>query len=136
MFVSLKCAILASPGPIVATPSRPSQGNFPKPTKLRVWPGTRPRGLDRLWTIFVLAVVSCLMVAASGCGSGVSVLASEPRIQVTPGTVNFGDVGVGASVVSSVTITNPNPTASASFQVNVSGQTFSLLGNSGTPISI
>jgi hypothetical protein len=134
--VSLKCAIPASSDAIAATPSRPSQGNFPKPNKIRVWPGTRPPGLDRLWTIFVPAVVCCLMVAASGCGSGVIVLVSEPRIQVTPGTVNFGEVGVGVSVVSNVTITNPNPTASASVQVNVSGQTFSLLGNSNTPISI
>src|SRR3984885_9016561 len=136
MFVSSKCAILASPEAIVATPSRPSQGNFPKPNKLRVWPGTRPPGLDRLWTIFVFAVVCCLMIAASGCGSGVNVLASEPRIQVTPGTVNFGGVGVGVLAVSSVTITNPNPTSSASLQANVSGQTFSLLGNSSMPISI
>ena len=134
--MSLKCAIPAFSDAIVATPSHPSQGNFPKPNKLRVWPGTRPPGLDRLWTIFVPAVVCCLMVAASGCGSGVSVLLSEPRIQVTPGTVNFGEVGVGVSAVSNVTITNPNPTSSASFQVNVSGQTFSLLGNSNTPISI
>jgi hypothetical protein len=40
MFVSLKYAILASPGHIVSTPSRTSQDDFRRLNRLRTWPGT------------------------------------------------------------------------------------------------
>jgi hypothetical protein len=105
MFVSSKYAIFAFPGPIVSTPFRIFQSNSPNPNQLRGWPGTRPRGFDGLWTAFVLAV-ACLMVAVSGCGSGVIVSASEALVRVTPGTVDFGNVGVGVSAASNVTVTN------------------------------
>jgi hypothetical protein len=80
MFVSSNYAILASPGRIVSTPSRTSQGNFPKSNKVRVLPGTRPRGFGGLWTSF--AVACCLMAAASGLGSGGTTSASEAFAQV------------------------------------------------------
>jgi len=63
--VSSKYSILASLGPIVSTPSRISQGNFPKLNKLRAWPGTRLRGFDDQWTAFMLAATCWLIVAGS-----------------------------------------------------------------------
>jgi hypothetical protein len=104
--VSSKYAILAFPGPIVSTPFRPSQGKFPNPNLHRVWPGARPRQSDGPWIAFVLAAVCCLMVAASGCGSGVTVS------------------GIGGSCPISVVIS----------QVNVSGHTSSLAGAVQFPI--
>jgi Abnormal spindle-like microcephaly-assoc'd, ASPM-SPD-2-Hydin len=99
-------------------------------------PTTRLRGFDGLWTAFVLAVVCCLMVSTSGCGSGVTVSASEALVRVTPGTVDFGDVGVGVSAASNVTIANPSTTSIVISQVSISGQTFSLASGVQLPISI
>jgi hypothetical protein len=105
MFVSSKYAILGFPRPIVSTPFRPSQGNFANPNLLRVWPGARPRQSYGPWIAFVLAV-TCLMVAASPCGSGVIVS------------------GIGGSCPISVVIS----------QVNVSGHTSLLAGAVQFPI--
>jgi hypothetical protein len=76
------------------------------------------------------------MVSASGCGSGVSVSASEALVRVTPGTVDFGDVGVGVSAAGNVTITNPSTTSIVISQLGVSGQTFSVASGVQLPISI
>jgi hypothetical protein len=99
-------------------------------------PTTRPRSFDGRWTAFVLAAVCCLMVSTSGCGSGVPVSASEALVRVTPGTVDFGDVGVGVSAASNVIIANPSTTSIVISQVSVSGQTFSLASGDQLPISI
>jgi len=76
------------------------------------------------------------MVSTSGCGSGVPVSASEALVRVTPGTVDFGDVGVGVSAASNVIIANPSTTSIVISQVSVSGQTFSLASGDQLPISI
>ncbi len=55
---------------------------------------------------------------------------------VSPGTVNFGDVLVGHEADSSVNVTNSSSSSMVISQVNVSGQTFSVLGNNSMPISI
>jgi len=64
------------------------------------------------------------------------VSASEALVRVTPGTVDFGDVGVGVSAAGNVTITNPSTTSIVISQLSVSGQTFSVASGVQLPISI
>jgi hypothetical protein len=84
----------------------------------------------------LFALASCLTIAMSACGAGVSVPLGSGGLQVSPGTINFGNVPVGHEVDSSVSVTNSNASPIAVSQVNVSGQPFSLLSNASVPISI
>ena len=72
----------------------------------------------------------------SGCGAGVSIPLGGSGLLASPGTIDFGNVPVGHEVDSSVNITNNNASSIVVSQVNVSGQSFSLLSNTSTPISI
>jgi Abnormal spindle-like microcephaly-assoc'd, ASPM-SPD-2-Hydin len=135
MFVSSNILFLPPPARLSHRLPALLRVTFLSRTSSTPGPTARPRGFDGLWTAFVLAVC-CLMVAASGCGSGVTVSASEALVRVTPGTVDFGDVGVGVSAASNVTITNPSTTSIVISQVSVSGQTFSVASGVQFPISI
>jgi Abnormal spindle-like microcephaly-assoc'd, ASPM-SPD-2-Hydin len=136
MFVSSNILLLPPPARLSQRLPALLRVTFRSRTSFTPGPTTRPRGFDGLWTAFVLAAVCWLTVAASGCGSGVTVSASEALVRVTPGTVDFGDVGVGVSAASNVTITNPSTTSIVISQVSVSGQTFSLASGVQLPISI
>jgi hypothetical protein len=84
---------------------------------------------------FIFALACCLTMSTSSCGAGVT----EPvggSVVVSPGTVNFGGVPVDHEADSSVTVTNSGSSPIVISQANVSGQAFSLLGNSSMPISI
>jgi hypothetical protein len=94
------------------------------------------RGLNSLWTALVLVVISCVTGAISGCGTAVIISTSPAFIQVAPGTVDFGDVGIGQSAASSVAITNPSQKSIVISQVNLSGQAFSVTGAAQLPIQI
>ena len=82
---------------------------------------------------FVLAC--CLTILSSGCGSG-AVDPAGGGLSVSPNTVNFGNVPVGHEVDSSVVVTNSSSSSIAVSQVNVSGQSFALVGNTGMPTSV
>jgi hypothetical protein len=111
------------------------KGNFSGGKRHRIKPGTKSLqfGGWRKPLLFVLAC--CLMIATSGCGSGVSKPVGGGLV-VSPNAVNFGDVPVGHEVDSSVNVTNSGSSPITISQVNVSGQAFSLPGNNGAPISI
>ena len=94
------------------------------------------RGLDGLWTSLAFAVICSLTAAISGCGNDVTISTSQLLIQVTPGTVDFGNVSLGQSAVSSVAITNPSPKSIVISHINVSGQAFSVVGATQLPIQI
>ena len=89
-----------------------------------------------LWTVLAFAVACCLTLSTSGCGTSVSISTSQGFVQVTPGTVDFGDVGIGQSAVSSIAITNPSPQSIVISQVNISGNAFSVAGPPQLPIQI
>src|SRR5665213_2923903 len=89
-----------------------------------------------LWTVLAFAVACCLTLSTSGCGTSVSISTSQGFVQVTPGAVDFGDVGIGQSAVSSIAITNPSPQSIVISQVNISGNAFSVAGPPQLPIQI
>jgi Abnormal spindle-like microcephaly-assoc'd, ASPM-SPD-2-Hydin len=89
-------------------------------------------GLGQALT-FVLAC--CLTIVASGCGSG-GIDPAGGGLFASPKIVNFGNVPIGHEVDGSVVVTNTSPSSIAVSQVNVSGQTFALVGNIGMPTSI
>ncbi|HEY5214997.1 MAG TPA: choice-of-anchor D domain-containing protein, partial [Acidobacteriaceae bacterium] len=77
-----------------------------------------------------------MTLSTSGCGTSVSISTSQGFVQVTPGAVDFGDVGIGQSAVSSIAITNPSPQSIVISQVNISGNAFSVAGPPQLPIQI
>jgi Abnormal spindle-like microcephaly-assoc'd, ASPM-SPD-2-Hydin len=82
--------------------------------------------------------VACLMVAPIGCGSG-SVTAgssSSEAIQISPSAVNFGSVGVGQAVQSSVAILNTSTAPVAISHLSLSEQAFSISSTNKLPINI
>jgi hypothetical protein len=72
-----------------------TQGGSRKPYKLPGWLAGRTSGLTCSLTAVAFAGTCCLMVMTSGCGTSVAVPIAATSVQVTPGAVNFGDVGVG-----------------------------------------
>jgi Abnormal spindle-like microcephaly-assoc'd, ASPM-SPD-2-Hydin len=65
-------------------------------------------------------------------GNGV---ASQPQLTVTPGSVNFGSTGVGASSSATVSLSNQGNATLTVSQISASGSGFSVSG-AGTPINI
>ena len=91
--------------------------------------------LDRVGKAFLFILACCLIVATSGCGSGVS-KSLGGGLLVSPGTINFGSVLVGHEADSNVSVSNSSSSSIIISQVNISGQTFSVLGGSTMPISV
>jgi hypothetical protein len=65
-------------------------------------------------------------------GNGV---ASQPQLTVTPGSVNFGSTGVGASSSATVSLSNQGNATLTVSQITALGSGFSVSG-AGTPINI
>jgi hypothetical protein len=112
-----------------------SEGAFSKQSGYRIRSGAKILLFRGLGKALLFALACCLTIVASGCGSG----AIDPAgggLLVSPNSVNFGSVPVGQEVDSSVNVTNSSSSSIAVSQVNVSGQTFALVGNASMPTSI
>ena len=92
--------------------------------------------VNRWGKVLLFALACCWTIVMSGCGAGVSIPLGGSGLLASPGTIDFGNVLVGHEVDSSVNIKNNNASSIVVSQVNVSGQSFSLLSNTNTPISI
>jgi hypothetical protein len=102
---------------------------------IRLQASARIVRLDRVGRAFLCVVACCLMVATSGCGSGMS-KSLGGGLLVSPGTLNFGSVLVGHEADSNVSVSNSSSSSIIISQVNISGQTFSVLSGSTMPISV
>ena len=83
-------------------------------------------------SIASLAVIACLAITIVGCGSDVS----PNALQISSNAINFGDVGIGQTAQSSVSITNVAPVPVEISQLSLSGQQFSIVSPEKLPISI
>jgi hypothetical protein len=132
MFVSSKFVILASPGPIVSTPFHTSQGNFPKPNQLRVWPGTRPHGFAALCTAFVLAAICCLMdPSAKAIAQVPSIGPGQPRgaqLTLSASSLSFGSDTVNTAKTMTLTLTSSGTSAVTVSSDAISGTGFTIVG--------
>src|ERR1700678_2457701 len=112
-----------------------SKSVFSKRSGYRIQSGTRILRFHGLGKALLFALACCLPIVASGCGSG-TVEPVGGGLSVSPGSVNFGNVPIGHEVDSSVLVTNSSSSTIAVSQVNVSGQTFALAGNTSVPMNI
>jgi hypothetical protein len=110
-------------------------GYSPLKKGLRLHAGAEILRFDRIAIALITALACCLIIATSGCGAGVS-KSLGGGLLVSPGTLNFGSVPVGHEADSNVNVSNNSPSSIVISQVNISGQTFSVLGGSNMPISV
>jgi hypothetical protein len=123
MFVSRKYAIFTSP----AT-SR-------KLSRFQLWSGTPPCWCESWLTAFAFSVACGLILATSGCGSGVKVTSSGV-LGITPDTVDFGIVPVGYTVNNSVNVVNESRAPVVISQMSFAGGTYSATSADALPITI
>src|SRR5271170_835551 len=135
MFLSSKYTILPSPVPTVSTTSRIFRAASRNLNRLLIRSSAENTGRDPWQTTFVFAVACCLVLVTSGCGSGVHGPALG-RLQITPGTVDFGTVPLGQVANNSITVTNESSAPVAISKLSFAGGTFSAIGVDTLPISI
>ncbi|MGC2499397.1 MAG: choice-of-anchor D domain-containing protein, partial [Acidobacteriaceae bacterium] len=93
------------------------------------------------WGAALAAITGiCLPIALSGCGSIVATpnvaAASAGTLVVSSTSVAFGNVTVGKTGSSSVTLTNSGTASVAISAITVSGQSFSISGMGSLPITV
>ncbi len=135
MLVSGIYAILRLSDQGVSALADPYKGAFSKPRGHRTRSEAKILRFCGLGKALTFVLACCLTIVTSGCGSG----AIDPAgggLFVSPNIVNFGNVPVGHEADSSVVVTNTSSSSIAVSQVNVSGQSFALVGNAGMPTSV
>jgi hypothetical protein len=123
MFVSRKYAIFTS------------HATSRKLSRRQLWPGTRRCWCESWLTAFVFSVACGLILATSGCGSGVKVTSSSV-LGITPNTVDFGTVPVGYTVNNSVNVLNESSAPVVISQMSFAGGTYSATSADALPITI
>jgi hypothetical protein len=86
-------------------------------------------------TLPLLAASCVLALAACGCGSWISVPAARV-LSLQPSTVQFGNVPVGVEAYTNVNVSNLGSGTVVLSQVEIAGQTFSVVSGSSLPVSI
>ncbi|MGC1871379.1 MAG: choice-of-anchor D domain-containing protein [Acidobacteriaceae bacterium] len=91
-------------------------------------------GAGLVVTIVVL-LSGCLSLAISGCADAIPGVPTQAII-VKPGSVSFGSVAVGDTTSASVSLVNQSPSPIEIMQLNVTGQSFSVGGQSNLPVTV
>ena len=128
-------AILPSPRHVESALRDTLAADVPEVNRFGLRTGTEPGGLKGWFGALIIAPSCCLAMVISGCGSGF-IGSTSGALQISPGTVDFGDVGVGQVASSNVTISNQSLTPIAIAQMSVSAQPFSVASTDKFPISI
>ena len=92
----------------------------------------------RRWTL-VLALASFVIAfSLSGCGSSYTVTAASGvgPFQASTNTVEFGDVAVGQTATSSLTLVNQSSTAISVSSLKITGNQFKVSDSTSLPISV
>lgn len=86
----------------------------------------------------LIAMLSCIPLALSGCGGNslVGTSAQAGSLAASPSLAAFGSVPVGQNASSLISVTNSGPTSMQITQVSVAGQTFSVSGVGDLPATI
>lgn len=88
----------------------------------------------------IAALVCSLALILSGCGTNAGSIASTSSSNVSlalsPAAINFGDVTVGKTATTQVTLLNSETTPVSLASVTVAGQAFSVETTANTPITI
>ncbi len=79
-------------------------------------------------------LIACLTLSIVGCGAGTGSVSEY--LQLSPRSVDFGDVSVGQTVQNNVSIVNVGPTSVAISQLSLSDQSFSIANSEKFPINI
>jgi hypothetical protein len=133
--VSSKYAVFASPGAIVSKDVRVSLASFRKLRNSRIVSNKRPHQCSGWSAALALTVACCLVLGASGCGSGLNGGALD-LLRVSPTTVNFGSVPVGHAVSNSVNVVNESNAAVVISKLSFTSGAFSGSSGGTLPISI
>jgi len=87
-------------------------------------------------SLIVLLAFSC-SIALSGCGGSIAATNSATGTLITSlSTVDFGQVAVGKTASTSITLTNTGSAAVQISALNLTGQPFSMSGGSSVPMSV
>jgi hypothetical protein len=143
--VSHNHAISPSSGHGMSTSTRSSNVESLNCSGIPVWPFAN-FCLDKLFRSFLFALVYCVVVGTSGCGSGISKGitpggigagtasgsggAPSPQLTVSAGTVGFGSVTVNTATTQSVTLTSTGTSVVTVSSASIGGTGFSLVGGS------
>jgi len=87
--------------------------------------------------VFTL-LVFCILTAGCGTSTQPASTSSTPvtMLQASPSSVSFGNVTVGQTATSKVSLYNPGSQSVSVAQISVTGQSFFLDGNVNLPVSI
>ena len=85
--------------------------------------------------LMLTMAAGCLAGATLGCGSGVAASVGG-ALTISPVSLNFGDVGVGQLVNSSIALSNTASAPITISQIGVAGQMFALTSADQLPVSI
>ena len=87
-------------------------------------------------TRMLLLLSSVLCLALSGCIADVVNASDLKTLLVSAKSVDLGNVSVGSSASASVSLTNGNSVPVKITQVSLTGQSFSIAGQSSLPVSV
>ncbi len=82
-----------------------------------------------------LLLACCLLFVITGCGSGTMGIPAA-SLRISPGNLDFGDVGLGQSVKRTIALSNAGVAALSISSANLSSTAFSLVGDQAFPITI
>lgn len=102
------------------------------------WARSRSRELRTCgWrSIFLFAVLPSLAIALSGCGGATFTGAASGALQVSPGNISFGSVSLGSTATATVSLVNLGSSPVQISNLNVSGTSFSVNGQSNLPVTV
>ena len=97
------------------------------------------RQINRWRACLVVTIVvmlsGCLLLAISGCADAIPGVPTQALI-VKPGSVAFGAVALGDTTSASVSLVNQSPAPVEIMQLKVTGQSFSVGGQSNLPVTV
>lgn len=86
---------------------------------------------------YLATIFACvLFLALSGCGTNVLSGGSTGTLVISPNPVAFGDVSVGQTLDATFSLVNGNSTPVQITQLNLTGESFSVVGTSTLPVTI
>ncbi len=96
------------------------------------------RRLNRWCKTLLIISFYCLPFALSGCGGASFVVGGAPTgdLRASPNAVTFGTVPIGQTARTTVSILNGGSAPVQISQLNLSGQSFSIVGQSSLPMTL
>ncbi|HEY6845359.1 MAG TPA: choice-of-anchor D domain-containing protein, partial [Terracidiphilus sp.] len=87
-------------------------------------------------TLLIAALAGSICVFLTGCSGTVVNAAETMSLVASPASVNLGSIPVGSATSATVSVANKSSAAVSVTQMSVTGQSFSVNGQTSVPVSI